>query len=118
MPAISVQGLTKTFRTYKKQPGFVGAVKGLFHRRYEQTVAVRDVTFTVEEGELVGFLGPNGAGKPPLLKCSPGFSTQQAGPPACSVIHRWSVTMDIGGNLLCSSAKRTSFGGTFPPASR
>ena len=73
MPAISVQGLTKTFRTYKKQPGFVGAVKGLFHRRYEQTVAVRDVTFTVEEGELVGFLGPNGAGKTTTLKMLAGL---------------------------------------------
>jgi len=73
MPAISVQGLTKTFRTYKKQPGFVGAVKGLFHRKYEQTVAVRDVTFTVEEGELVGFLGPNGAGKTTTLKMLAGL---------------------------------------------
>ena len=42
MPAISVTGLTKTFRTYKKQPGFRGAIRGLFHRQYEQTVAVKD----------------------------------------------------------------------------
>ena len=37
MPVIEVNGLTKAFRTYKKQPGFSGAVKGLFHRQYEQT---------------------------------------------------------------------------------
>src|SRR5881409_2508805 len=73
MPAISVHGLTKTFRTYKKQPGFRGAVKGLFRRKYEQTVAVKDVTFTVEEGELVGFLGPNGAGKTTTLKMLAGL---------------------------------------------
>ena len=36
MPAIEVSNLTKAFRTYKKQPGFAGAVKGLFHRQYEQ----------------------------------------------------------------------------------
>ena len=43
MPVIEVNGLTKAFRTYKKQPGFGGAVKGLFKRQYEQTVAVDNV---------------------------------------------------------------------------
>src|SRR5262245_35166474 len=78
-PAISVQGLTKAFRTYKKRPGFMGAVKGLFHRKYEQTVAVKGVSFTVEEGELVGFLGPNGAGKTTTLKMLAGLLYPTAG---------------------------------------
>ena len=73
MPLIEVQGLTKAFRTYKKQPGFKGAVRGLFHRKYEQTLAVKDVNFSVEEGELVGFLGPNGAGKTTTLKMLSGL---------------------------------------------
>jgi len=73
MPTITVQNLTKAFRTYKKRPGFMGAVKGLFHRKYEQTVAVKGVSFTVEEGELVGFLGPNGAGKTTTLKMLAGL---------------------------------------------
>ena len=72
-PAIKVNGLTKAFRTYKKQPGFAGAVRGLFRRRYEQTLAVKDVSFTVEPGELVGFLGPNGAGKTTTLKMLAGL---------------------------------------------
>jgi ABC-2 type transport system ATP-binding protein len=67
-PIISVKELTKAFRTYKKVPGFFGAVRGLVHRKYEQTVAVDNVNFEVEEGELVGFLGPNGAGKTTTLK--------------------------------------------------
>ena len=73
MPVIEVNGLTKAFRTYKKQPGFVGAVKGLFHRQYEQTVAVNEVSFKIEPGELVGFLGPNGAGKTTTLKMLAGL---------------------------------------------
>src|SRR5256886_3295762 len=73
MPAIEVSGLTKAFRTYKKQPGFAGAVKGLFRRQYEQTLAVKDVSFTIEPGELVGFLGPNGAGKTTTLKMLAGL---------------------------------------------
>src|SRR5690349_24120119 len=73
MPAIEVNGLTKSFRTYKKQPGFGGAVRGLFRRKYEQTVAVKDVSFKIEPGELVGFLGPNGAGKTTTLKMLAGL---------------------------------------------
>ncbi len=73
MPAIEVSNLTKAFRTYRKQPGFSGAVKGLFRRQYEQTVAVKDVSFSVEPGELVGFLGPNGAGKTTTLKMLAGL---------------------------------------------
>lgn len=73
MPAIEVSGLTKTFRTYKKEPGFGGAVRGLFRRTYEQVVAVNGVRFAVEAGELVGFLGPNGAGKTTTLKMLSGL---------------------------------------------
>jgi ABC-2 type transport system ATP-binding protein len=73
MAVIEVQGLTRTFRTYKKQPGLRGALRGLIRRRYEQTTAVADVTFKVQEGELVGFLGPNGAGKTTTLKMLSGL---------------------------------------------
>jgi ABC-2 type transport system ATP-binding protein len=76
---IEVNGLTKAFRTYKKEPGFRGAVRGLFHRRYEKTVAVDQVSFAIEEGELVGFLGPNGAGKTTTLKMLSGLLHPTAG---------------------------------------
>jgi ABC-2 type transport system ATP-binding protein len=73
MPIIEVNGLTKAFRTYKKSPGLAGAVKGLFHRQYDQTVAASGVSFSIEPGELVGFLGPNGAGKTTTLKMLAGL---------------------------------------------
>ena len=73
MPVIEVSGLVKTFRTYKKQPGFAGALKGLFHRQYDQIAAVNNVAFSIETGELVGFLGPNGAGKTTTLKMLAGL---------------------------------------------
>jgi ABC-2 type transport system ATP-binding protein len=70
---IEVQNLTRVFRTYKKQPGFWGGVKGLFSRTYDETVAAKDVTFSIGEGEFVGFLGPNGAGKTTTLKMLSGL---------------------------------------------
>ena len=73
MPAIEVTHLTKAFRTYKKDPGFRGSIKGLFRRKHEQTLAVKDVSFSIEPGELVGFLGPNGAGKTTTLKMLSGL---------------------------------------------
>ena len=79
MSLIEVNGLTKAFRTYKKEPGFRGAVRGLFHRRYETTTAVDQVSFAIEEGELVGFLGPNGAGKSTTIKMLSGLLHPTAG---------------------------------------
>ena len=70
---IQVRKLSRTFRTFKKEPGLLGALKGLFHRRYELTAAVADMSFSVEEGEFVGFLGPNGAGKTTTLKMLAGL---------------------------------------------
>ncbi|MFM1768588.1 MAG: putative transporter ATP-binding protein YbhF [Verrucomicrobiota bacterium] len=79
MSAIEVQGLTKTFRTYQKQPGLRGAVRGLFRRQHEVVTAVEGVSFRIEEGELVGFLGPNGAGKTTTLKMLAGLLHPAAG---------------------------------------
>src|ERR1041385_639161 len=73
MAVIEVHGLTKAFRTYKKAPGFLAAIKGLVRRKYETTLAVKEVSFAIEEGELVGFLGPNGAGKTTTLKMLSGL---------------------------------------------
>jgi ABC-2 type transport system ATP-binding protein len=73
MAAIDVRELTKTFKTYRKEPGLLGSLKGLLWREAFYNEAVRSVSFSLEEGELVGFLGPNGAGKTTLLKMLSGI---------------------------------------------
>ncbi len=73
MSAIEARGLTKVYRTYRKEGGLWGAIKGLAKRRYDEVRAASDVTFTIEEGEFVGFLGPNGAGKTTVLKMLSGL---------------------------------------------
>ena len=79
MSLIEVTGLTKSFRTAKKDPGLKGAFRGLFRREYETVFAVKDVSFRIEEGEFVGFLGPNGAGKTTTLKILSGLLHPTAG---------------------------------------
>ena len=76
---IEVEHLTRVFRTYKKQPGFWGGVKGLFRREFEEIRAADDISFTIAEGEFVGFLGPNGAGKTTTLKMLSGLIYPTAG---------------------------------------
>jgi ABC-2 type transport system ATP-binding protein len=78
-PVIQVEGLTKVYRTYKKKPGFRGALRGLWKREYETVAAAKDVTFRVGQGELVGFLGPNGAGKTTTLKMLAGLLYPSSG---------------------------------------
>ena len=73
MSMIHVEGLTKVYRTYRKEEGLWGAVKGLWSRQYDETRAADGVSFSIEEGEFVGFLGPNGAGKTTVLKMLSGL---------------------------------------------
>lgn len=73
MPTIKVDNLKKYYQVYKKEPGFLGSIKSLVNRKYEEVKAVNDVSFEIEEGELVGFIGPNGAGKTTTLKCLSGL---------------------------------------------
>jgi ABC-2 type transport system ATP-binding protein len=70
---IEVDQLTRVYRVYKKQPGFWGGVKGLFRREFEEVIAANAISFSIGEGELVGFLGPNGAGKTTTLKMLAGL---------------------------------------------
>lgn len=77
--AIEISGLTKVFRTYRKEKGVLGAVRGLFRREYTETRAVDGIGFAIGEGELVGFLGPNGAGKTTTLKMLSGLLQPTSG---------------------------------------
>ena len=77
--AIVAEDLSKAYRTYRKQEGLIGALKGLFARQYDEIHAAKNVSFKIEEGEFVGFLGPNGAGKTTVLKMLAGLLVPTSG---------------------------------------
>jgi ABC-2 type transport system ATP-binding protein len=79
MPIIEAQGLSKTYRVFRKKEGFLGAVRGLVRREYQEVRAVADVHFRIEPGEMVAFLGPNGAGKTTTLKMLAGLIYPSSG---------------------------------------
>ncbi|HSJ52905.1 MAG TPA: ATP-binding cassette domain-containing protein, partial [Anaerolineae bacterium] len=71
--AVHVDSLVKHYRVHHKEPGLASSLRSLFRRRYENVRAVDDISFEIEQGEVVGFLGPNGAGKTTTLKCLSGL---------------------------------------------
>ncbi|WP_068500338.1 ABC transporter ATP-binding protein [Paenibacillus kribbensis] len=73
MPSITLNQLSKTFTYYKKEPGVRKSLQNLFRREKLTKKAVQNVSFSIEEGEIVGFLGPNGAGKTTTLKMLSGI---------------------------------------------
>jgi ABC-2 type transport system ATP-binding protein len=79
MSAIEARDLTKVYRTYRKERGLWGSIKGLVRRNYQETRAADHVSFQIEEGEFVGFLGPNGAGKTTVLKMLSGLLNPTSG---------------------------------------
>lgn len=80
---ITLQNINKTFRVAKRQAGFGRAVKALFSREYETIHALNDISFTIGDGEMVGYIGPNGAGKSTTIKIMCGILTPDSG--ACDI---------------------------------
>ncbi|MBQ7841546.1 MAG: ABC transporter ATP-binding protein [Lachnospiraceae bacterium] len=79
MEIIKVEHLKKEFTYYKKAGGLKGSFQNLFHREALVKEAVKDVSFSVEKGEIIGLLGPNGAGKTTTLKMLSGILYPTAG---------------------------------------
>jgi len=79
MPIIAVSRLSKDFQVFKHHRGLTGAFRNLFTREFRTVNAVKDVSFSIERGELVGYLGPNGAGKSTTIKMLTGILVPTSG---------------------------------------
>jgi len=76
---ITVENLTKEFKSYKKYPGFNGTIKGLFSKEVVVKKAVDNISFHIGRGEIVGYIGSNGAGKSTTIKMMTGILVPTAG---------------------------------------
>ncbi len=70
---IEVSGLSKSFKVAKRKPGLLQAMKSLFYRQFTTVHALKDISFNVNQGEIVGYIGPNGAGKSTTIKIMSGI---------------------------------------------
>ncbi len=85
MNIISVKDLSKTFKKPIRKEGFIGMVKSLFSRKYEDIKAVDGISFDIAEGEIVGYIGANGAGKSTTIKMM------------CGILHPTSGSVTVDG---------------------
>jgi ABC-2 type transport system ATP-binding protein len=88
-PVVRVAGLTKVFKTFRREEGLKAALKSLVRRKATPTSAVSDVTFSVEPGEMVGYIGANGAGKSTTIKMLTGILTPTSGEISCNGFVPW-----------------------------
>lgn len=76
---IEVKDLCKTFKVSKRNNGLKAAVKSFINREYETVNALKNVSFNIKEGEMVGYIGPNGAGKSTTIKIMSGILYPDSG---------------------------------------
>lgn len=76
---IQVEHISKTYKVARRNAGFSEALKALFHRQYEAVKALDDISFTINDVEMVGYIGPNGAGKSSTIKVLSGILTPDEG---------------------------------------
>lgn len=79
MSFINVDCISKTFKVAKRNSGLRAALKSFFKREYTYIDAVKNVSFSIEKGEIVGYIGPNGAGKSTTIKMLSGILLPTAG---------------------------------------
>jgi ABC-2 type transport system ATP-binding protein len=76
---IAVENITKEFIIQKRSKGRFAVLRDLFNRQYETKIAVRNISFSVDEGEMVAYIGPNGSGKSTTIKMLSGILVPTAG---------------------------------------
>ncbi len=76
---ITMENVCKSYKIAKRNAGFKEACKALFQREYDEIHALKDVSFTINDGEMVGYIGPNGAGKSSTIKILSGILTPDGG---------------------------------------
>ena len=79
MSFIDVKHISKTFKVAKRKSGLIASLKSFFKRNYIYIEAIKDISFQIEKGEIIGYIGPNGAGKSTTIKILSGILVPDSG---------------------------------------
>lgn len=104
---ITMQHVCKTYKVSKRDAGFSSAFKALFHKEYEYIHALDDVSFTINDGEMVGYIGPNGAGKSSTIKILSGILTPEGGTCLVNGLIPWKNRIEYVKNIGVVFGQRT-----------
>ncbi len=99
LPIVTTRDLRKVFRSRKRASGTLGALRSFFSSDYEERVAVDDVSFSIEPGELVGYIGPNGAGKSTTIKMLTGILVPTSGEVRVAGLVPWKQRKENARNI-------------------
>lgn len=94
MSFITVNNLNKSFKVLERDTGLKNAIKALVRKDYKIINAVKNVSFEIDEGEIVAYIGPNGAGKSTTIKM------------LCGILNPDSGTISINGLNPFSNRKK------------
>ena len=104
---ITMQNVCKTYKVSKRDAGFSSAFKALFHKEHEYIHALNDVSFTISDGEMVGYIGPNGAGKSSTIKILSGILTPEEGTCLIDGLTPWKNRIEHVKNIGVVFGQRT-----------
>jgi ABC-2 type transport system ATP-binding protein len=113
---ITVTNLSKCFTVHSKEPGLRGTVRSLFHRKYQEKWAVKDVSLTVKAGEIVGLVGANGAGKTTLVKMLSGILYPTSGTAEVLGCVPWERSVEFRRNIALIMGQKAQLWWDLPAA--
>jgi len=106
-PMIEARGLEKSFMVRKHRAGALGAVRSLVDRGGREVFAVKDVSFTINRGEMVGYIGPNGAGKSTTIKMLTGILVPSDGEATVAGFTPWESRKQLARQIGVVFGQRT-----------
>lgn len=113
---IKVKHLSKNFLVRKNFPGILGAIKGLFHSQTIELSAIKEISFSISQGERVAFIGPNGAGKSTTIKMLTGILHPSSGFIEILGLVPWEKRSTLGYQIGTVFGQRTQLWYHLPPS--
>ena len=115
-PIIELKNISKQFKISKRDAGVKNAIKSFFHRQYKTINALENISFNINEGEIVGYIGPNGAGKSTTIKIMCGILVPTSGKCNINGFIPWKNRRKYVKNIGVVFGQRSALWWDVPPA--